>query len=129
MQLLKLAQVLNGKVVSYLGEENVEGIVLKDDEKIMVDGLFLSIGQVPNSEFLKDYPNSPKDRLAFIQLKRPTVDKLGPNEEYELKTSTFEALPYAFKEFVDNPEEYYHLLGLINNERKWRYTLRKYIDN
>ena len=80
-----------------------------------------------NKEFLKDYPNSPKDRLEFIQKKRPAVRKLGTNEEYELKSSTFEAIPYAFKDSVTDTDDYYHLLGLINLKRFWKYTLRKYM--
>ena len=130
--MLRNAHVKNNPIIQFLPDENLRSLASKfnpnspNSFKTIVFGGRSDLKF--NSEFLKDYPNSPKDRLAFIQLKRPTVDKLGPNEEYELKTSTFEALPYAFKEFVDNPEEYYHLLGLINNERKWRYTLRKYMS-
>lgn len=80
-----------------------------------------------NKVFLKDYPNSPQDRLAFIQIKRPAVKVLGPNEEYELKTSTFEALPYAFKHSVNDPENYYHLFGLENSKRVWKFTERRYM--
>lgn len=44
--------------------------------------------------------------------------ELGPNEEYELKSSTFKTLPYAFRD--NNPEDsgkYYKILGLSNGER------------
>ena len=81
-----------------------------------------------NETFLKDYPNSKEDRLAFIQRKRPNVTALGPNEEYELKSSTLEALSYAFKPDVDNKEEYYHILGLVESKRTWRYIERKYMS-
>ena len=81
-----------------------------------------------NDVFLRDFPESPQDRLAFIQRRRPVVDRLGANEEYELKSSTFEALPYAFHDSVDNPEEYYHLLGLIDSQRVWKYTKRIYMS-
>lgn len=75
-----------------------------------------------NDEFLKSYPNSKADRLAFIQIKRSSVKELGTNEEYELKSSTFEALPYAFKDYTeDKNEHYYHLLGLIGAKREWKY--------
>ncbi|MBQ4584441.1 MAG: FAD-dependent oxidoreductase [Bacilli bacterium] len=47
--------ILNGKVVSYIGEDALEGFILKNNEEIIVDGLFLSIGQVPNSDFIKEF--------------------------------------------------------------------------
>lgn len=74
-----------------------------------------------NQAFLTAYPHTKEDRLAFIQIKRPGVKVLGPNEEYELKSSTFEALPYVFKEDVENKNDYYHLLGLVKAKREWRY--------
>lgn len=80
-----------------------------------------------NDTFLKAFPQSPRDRLLFIQQKRPAVKQLGPNEEYELKTSTFEALPYAFKDSVESKNEYYRLLGLENSSRVWKYTRREYM--
>lgn len=82
-----------------------------------------------NDEFLKSYPNSKADRLAFIQIKRSSVKELGTNEEYELKSSTFEALPYAFKDYTeDKNEHYYHLLGLIGAKREWKYIEKKYMS-
>ena len=80
-----------------------------------------------NNQFLKEYPDSPKDRLTFIQIKRPAVKVLGPNEEYELKSSTFEALPYVFVNNVENPSDYYHLLGLEKSKRTWKYIAKKYM--
>ena len=46
--------ILNAVIKNYIGEESLEGIKLSNGEEITVDGLFLSIGQVPNSSFLKD---------------------------------------------------------------------------
>ena len=81
------------------------------------------------NEFLKSYPNSKADRLAFIQIKKSSVKELGTNEEYELKSSTFEALPYAFKDYTeDKNEHYYHLLGLIGAKREWKYIEKKYMS-
>jgi hypothetical protein len=80
-----------------------------------------------NQTFLLDYPDSKADRLAFIQIKRPSVRQLGSNEEYELKSSTFEALPYVFKDVVENTSIYYRLLGLVNTKRVWKYIERKYM--
>ena len=80
-----------------------------------------------NNVFLDENPTSKKDRLAFIQRSRPSVKKLGQNEEYELKSSTFDALPHAFLSDVNDKSNYYHLLGLENNKRAWKYVLRKYM--
>ena len=80
-----------------------------------------------NDTFLCDFPQSKEDRLSFIQQKRPAVTELGPNEEYELKSSTFEAIPYAFEDSVAFPTDYYHLLGLEKNKRVWKYVRKKYM--
>lgn len=47
--------ILNRVVESYIGSDSLEGVKLSDGEEILVDGLFLSIGQVPNSSFLKEF--------------------------------------------------------------------------
>lgn len=80
-----------------------------------------------NETFLRDYPNSKEDRLTFIQRKRPNVTALGPNEEYELKSSTLEALSYAFKSDIEKKSDYYHILGLVGAKRTWKYIERKYL--
>jgi hypothetical protein len=81
-----------------------------------------------NDVFLKDYPNSKIDRLRNIQIKHPEVSELGPNEEYELKSSTFESLSYVFAENEpDNSADYYKLVGLISGKRLWRWVEKKYM--
>jgi len=81
-----------------------------------------------NDEFLKNYPNSKNDRLLQIQVKHPEVSVLGPSEEYELKSSTFESLPYIFKEHKpDNLSDHYRILGLLNGKRVWRWVEKKYM--
>ena len=130
--MLKNAKVKYNPIKMFLPDENLRSISSKFDPnspnslKTIVFGGRSDLKF--NANFLRDYPNSPQDRLAFIQIKRPAVERLGPNEEYELKTSTFEALPYAFQEAVDSPSEYYHLFGLINSIRVWRYTKREYMS-
>ena len=82
-----------------------------------------------NDEFIKDYPNSVGDRLSKIQEKHPDVTELGPNEEYELKSSTLEVLHYAFKnEKPKNVNDYYCILGLINGRRGWQWIEKKYMQ-
>ncbi len=82
-----------------------------------------------NSEFIKVYPNSIADRLKQIQIKHPEVTELGPNEEYELKSSTLEVLPYIFiNDIPSNPKEYYRILGLVNGKRAWRWIEKKHMQ-
>ncbi len=59
---------------------------------------------------------------GFNGISYPNVTALSPNEEYELKSSTFEVLPYIF--FDREPQDssnYYKLIGLDSNGRceKW----------
>jgi len=49
--------IYNGKVTKYLGEDIIEGLVINDERKINVSGIFLSIGQDADSEFIKDIIN------------------------------------------------------------------------
>lgn len=47
--------ILNSVIDKYIGEDNLEGIIISNGEEIILDGLFLSIGQVPNSSFLSEF--------------------------------------------------------------------------
>lgn len=81
-----------------------------------------------NDQFLKKYPNSKIDRLSKIQEKHSVVKELGQNEEYELKSSTFETLPYIFENTKpEKNNDYYRILGLYNGKRVWRWIERKYM--
>lgn len=82
-----------------------------------------------NDEFLKSYPDSKKDRLLAIQKKHPEVIALGANEEYEVKSSTFESLAYVFEDSKPNePDQFYKILGLYNGKRVWRWIKKKYMS-
>lgn len=82
-----------------------------------------------NDKFLKEYPNTIEDRILAIQQKHPDVKELGPNEEYELKSPTFDVLPYVFKsEEPSNKKSYYKILGLSNGKRTYRWIERKFMD-
>lgn len=82
-----------------------------------------------NDAFLKAYPESINDRIKAIQAKHPEVKTLSPNEEYELKSSTFEVLPYAFKDTKPNdPSNFYCLLGLEEKRRVYKWIEKKYMD-
>lgn len=81
-----------------------------------------------NSQFVKDYPQSIQDRINAISKNHSEVVKLSQNEEYELKSSTFDVLPYAFKEKEpDNLDQYYKLIGVSNGTRCSRWIERKYM--
>ena len=49
--------IYNAKVTQYLGEDNIKGLVINDNKTINVSGIFLSIGQDADSEFIKDLIN------------------------------------------------------------------------
>src|SRR5699024_5352058 len=81
-----------------------------------------------NNVFLSDYPDSPQKRLEQIQRKHPEVLKLGPNEEYELKSSTFDSLDYVFEvKQPEKPEHFWKILGLYNNKRTFRWIKKNYM--
>ncbi len=78
--------------------------------------------------FIAAYPQSIEDRLNAIKASHPDVEELSPNEEYELKSSTFEVLPYVFhNEIPQHEENYYKLLGLISGKRTCRWIEKKYM--
>ena len=82
-----------------------------------------------NDIFLSDYPDTADRILRLLQNKHPEIQKLGPNEEYELKSSSFERTPYAF---LDNEptdlENYYKILGIEKGRRVYKWVLRKYMS-
>jgi len=78
--------------------------------------------------FIKHYPKSINDRIDAIRISHPDVTALSPNEEYELKSSTFEVLPYAFLD--DEPQssgDYYKILGLVSAKRCYKWIHKKYM--
>ncbi len=46
--------ILNAEVKEIIGDQQVSGLILKDGRKIDVDGVFIAIGEVPNSEPFKN---------------------------------------------------------------------------
>lgn len=81
-----------------------------------------------NDIFLEAYPQSIRDRINNIQKKHPNVTELAPNEEYELKSSTLDVLPYVFLSKKPNDgEEYIQILGLSKGKRLIRWIDSKYM--
>lgn len=82
-----------------------------------------------NDEFLKDYPETVRMRLEQIQIKYPDVTTLSANEEYELKSSTFESLDAVFLKIEPaDKDNYYKILGLYQSKRVYRWIQKKYMS-
>lgn len=82
-----------------------------------------------NNTFLSDYPDSVMMRLKSIQRKQPNTMALSQNEEYELKTSSFEVLEPFFAKSISGDESlYYKIYGSYKNKRTIRYIAKKYME-
>lgn len=81
-----------------------------------------------NHRFIEEYPKSKEDRLAAIKKKHPNANQLAQNEEYELKSSTFDVLPYVFlAQEPKHRESYYKILGLFGGKRTYRWISREFM--
>jgi hypothetical protein len=121
-----------GAIKKFIPEENLRNIISSlnyNSETSLPSIMFGGRSDLKfNKDFLIDYPNSKKDRLLQIQIKHPEVRVLGPNEEHELKSSTFETLAYVFKnQQPNNFSDYYRILGLYKGVRTWRWIDKKYM--
>lgn len=82
-----------------------------------------------NDVFLNDYPETPDRILKLLQSKHKEIKKLGPNEEYELKSSSFERTPYAFENVEpESIKDYYKILGVEKGKRVYKWVLKKYLS-
>lgn len=81
-----------------------------------------------NETFLREFPHTKEYILSTIQIKHPEIKKLGPNEEYELKSSSFERTPYAFVDAPKDGEEYYRILGIDKGNRVFKHIKKKYLS-
>ena len=120
-----------GAIKEFIPDDNLRKIAdkFKENEVSMTDIMFGGRSDLKfNDEFLAKYPSSIQDRLSAIQVRHPTVEKLGPNEEYELKSPTLDVLSYAF--ITEQPAEesdFYKILGLAEGKRSYRWIERKYM--
>ena len=80
-----------------------------------------------NECFLKEYPDSVNARIRAIQRKNPEVISLSPNEEYELKSSSFDVLDFVFFDEPKDIKNYYKLLGLSSGKRVYKWIKRDYM--
>lgn len=121
-----------GAINNFVPDETVRKIALRfdsDAENNLPSIMFGGRSDLKFSDqFLQEYPDSPQKRLEQIQRKHPEVLKLGPNEEYELKSSTFDSLDYVFlEEEPSYSENYWKILGIYNHERTYRWIDKKYM--
>ena len=81
-----------------------------------------------NDYFLQVFPDTKNRILESIQRKHPEITELGTNEEYEIKSSSFERTPYAFiDKQPKESEKYYRLLGIENGKRTYKWVKREYL--
>lgn len=82
-----------------------------------------------NDKFLSDFPDTPQRILRLLQAEHPEIKALGPNEEYELKSSSFTRTPYAFTDVQPaNEGDYYKILGIEKGQRIFKWVLREYMS-
>lgn len=123
---------LFGAINEFIADSNIRAIAShfsKNEEQNLPSIMYGGRSDLKfNDTFLKKYPNSPIDRLKAIQKKHPNVVELGTNEEYEIKSSTFEVLPYVFvEEEPIQKEKYYKLFGLYSGKRVYRWIEKEYL--
>lgn len=121
-----------GAINEFIPDEDLRNIAshFKKNENSLSEIVYSGRSDLKfTEEFLKQYPQSVSDRINAIKKSHPNVTELSPNEEYELKSSTFEVLPYVFKtEEPKDASNYYKLLGLVSGKRTYRWIEKKYME-
>ena len=70
--------ILNAKVTELIGEDNLQAIkvnVLDDVKEIRLDGMFISIGLTPQSDFVKEL--LPINKYGYIESNNCVTEKEG----------------------------------------------------
>lgn len=81
-----------------------------------------------NEVFLTHFPNTKEHILAHLKAEHPEITELAPNEEYELKSSSFARTSFAFvSEEPEDSSKYYKILGIENGQRTWKWVLKEYL--
>ena len=120
-----------GAIEEFIPDENLRKIAAhvksrkqESISSIMVGG---SSDLKFNDECMTRFPTIKQDRIKAIQKKHPDVNDLAPNEEYELKSSAFDVLPYVFHKDMPEGRGYYEILGLQNGKRARQWIERQYM--
>lgn len=102
----------------------------KDEEKNLTSICFGGRSDLKlNEKVFQVFPDTRERILHSIQEKHPTIEKLAPNEEYEIKSSSFERTPFIFlDEQPIDEENYYKILGLSNNKRIYKWVKKDYLS-
>lgn len=121
-----------GPIEEFIPDENLRSISIKVQKNKPESIMSIMIGGRSALKFndycLEKYPSIASDRLRAIQKKNPKVKNLAANEEYELKSSTFDVLPYVFHEFPVNHEKCFRILGLKDGKRVRLYVEREFLS-
>lgn len=118
-----------GEFIPNDGLRKIASHFKKDEENNMSSIMFGGRSDLKfNEAFLKDFPDTKEYILKSLQSKHPEISELGPNEEYEIKSSSFERTPYAFFEEKPADGQFYKILGLENGKRIWKWVNKKYLS-
>lgn len=121
-----------GPIGTFIPDETVKNIATKVKNK-MVNSLseIMHGGRSDlkfNDNLLKKYPSVKIDRIKAIKRKNSEINSLAKNDEYELKSSAFDVLPYIFTSDPKNKEDYYKILGLKDKKRCYQYIKKEYME-
>ena len=120
-------------ICDFIPDERLRSIAShfeKDMERNMPSIMFGGRSDLKfNNVFLQEFPDSKEQILKSIQKKHPEISVLGPNEEYEMKSSSFERTPYAFVDSLPADEKnYYKILGIENGKRVYKWIKKKFLS-
>ena len=69
----KIEIVFNADVLEIMGKEKVEGVKLKNGDKLKLDGVFIDVGQIPSSVLVKNLKiKTNKEGYIFVDKKQRT---------------------------------------------------------
>ncbi len=107
---LKNVSFVTGEVKEFTGEDQLNGILLKDGKKLSCEGAFLGIGQIPNTSFLSSL--GILDEEGYIK-----VDK-----DYETAINGIYAIGDCLK------KEYYQIVIAMGEAASCALTIRRCFD-
>lgn len=120
-----------GAIEEFISDEKLRAIVEKVKNTNQENMSSIMIGGRSDLKFnercMLKYPNIKQDRIVAIQEKHSNVNDLASNEEYELKSSAFDVLPYLFYDEKPMGIDCYEILGLKDGKRTRRWIDRIYM--
>ena len=122
-----------GAIDEFIVDDNMRSIIKKlrdKDYRSITSDMFGGRAALKlNDLFFETFPNYLQDRIDDIQKKNPSLTGLRVGEESELRNKVFEYAPYIFEQEVSESkkDEYYHVLGLFNNKRVYRWIQKRFL--